>query len=132
VKERIEEAIHTAVIENLDDLPSDADVVVVDFRVEAETFHVAVTPRVDAMKPVQSNPQPQGIEEIAGRNGCNPAPGLKNAPVAQGIERCPAEAEVARSNRAGRISPSQPAACDQKQTRRFYVVKAGSRSFVSR
>ena len=26
------------------------------------------------------------------------------APVAQGIERCPAEAEVARSNRAGRIS----------------------------
>ena len=27
------------------------------------------------------------------------------APVAQGIERCPAEAEVARSNRAGRTSP---------------------------
>jgi hypothetical protein len=25
-----------------------------------------------------------------------------SAPVAQGIERCPAEAEVARSNRAGR------------------------------
>ena len=25
------------------------------------------------------------------------------APVAQGIERCPAEAEVARSNRAGRV-----------------------------
>ena len=29
------------------------------------------------------------------------------APVAQGIERCPAEAEVARSNRAGRISCSE-------------------------
>ena len=28
------------------------------------------------------------------------------APVAQGIERCPAEAEVARSNRAGRIKDS--------------------------
>ena len=27
-----------------------------------------------------------------------------SAPVAQGIERCPAEAEVARSNRAGRIT----------------------------
>ena len=43
MKERIEEAIRTAVIENLDDLPRDADVVVVDFRVGAETFHVAVT-----------------------------------------------------------------------------------------
>ena len=30
------------------------------------------------------------------------------APVAQGIERCPAEAEVARSNRAGRIAVREP------------------------
>ena len=32
----------------------------------------------------------------------------RDAPVAQGIERCPAEAEVARSNRAGRIRPHEP------------------------
>ena len=30
------------------------------------------------------------------------------APVAQGIERCPAEAEVARSNRAGRMTDKWP------------------------
>jgi hypothetical protein len=29
---------------------------------------------------------------------------LNYAPVAQGIERCPAEAEAARSNRAGRMA----------------------------
>ena len=37
------------------------------------------------------------------------APGARldnDAPVAQGIERCPAEAEVARSNRAGRMAGS--------------------------
>ena len=42
------------------------------------------------------------------------------APVAQGIERCPAEAEVARSNRAGRISrresrPRCAEACDSRR-----------------
>jgi hypothetical protein len=31
-----------------------------------------------------------------------------HAPVAQGIERCPAEAEAARSNRAGRMASTKP------------------------
>src|SRR4029077_16922227 len=39
-----------------------------------------------------------------GRRAC-PATLAARAPVAQGIERCPAEAEVASSNLAGRISP---------------------------
>jgi hypothetical protein len=52
---------------------------------------------------VDSNPQVQGIRETADQNGRNPASGFNPAPVAQGIERCPAEAEAARSNRAGRI-----------------------------
>jgi hypothetical protein len=56
------------------------------------------------MNRVDSNPQVQGIRDIAGKNGRNPASGLNPAPVAQGIERCPAEAEVARSNRAGRMA----------------------------
>ena len=53
--------------------------------------------------------------EVAGRRGA--PPGLPRgdaatlslpAPVAQGIERCPAEAEVARSNRAGRTRKDAP------------------------
>ena len=44
---------------------------------------------------------PDGARVMVGGNDARlgwPA----QAPVAQGIERCPAEAEVARSNRAGR------------------------------
>ncbi len=46
----------------------------------------------------------EGIKHPSGRSGRKAAPSLKNAPVAQGIERCPAEAEAARSNRAGRMA----------------------------
>jgi hypothetical protein len=44
----------------------------------------------------------KGIKQRSAEKSRNAAPSLKNAPVAQGIERCPAEAEAARSNRAGR------------------------------
>jgi hypothetical protein len=44
----------------------------------------------------------EGIKHLSDQSGRKVAPSLKNAPVAQGIERCPAEAEAARSNRAGR------------------------------
>src|SRR6187551_2093334 len=41
----------------------------------------------------------------SGRRGAPATLAPSRAPVAQGIERCPAEAEVARSNRAGRMAP---------------------------
>jgi hypothetical protein len=46
----------------------------------------------------------EGIKQPSGQRGRKAAPSLKPAPVAQGIERCPAEAEAARSNRAGRMT----------------------------
>jgi hypothetical protein len=46
----------------------------------------------------------EGIKQPSDQSGRNAAPSLKYAPVAQGIERCPAEAEAARSNRAGRMA----------------------------
>src|SRR6476620_4256301 len=46
----------------------------------------------------------EGIKQPRDQTGREAAPSLKNAPVAQGIERCPAEAEAARSNRAGRMA----------------------------
>ncbi len=46
----------------------------------------------------------RGMKQLSKQHAREAAPSLKNAPVAQGIERCPAEAEAARSNRAGRMA----------------------------
>src|SRR4051794_21937262 len=53
---------------------------------------------------VQSHPQADGSHAADRPQGREAGPSLRDAPVAQGIERCPAEAEVARSNRAGRMA----------------------------
>ena len=53
------------------------------------------------------------------------------APVAQGIERCPAEAEVASSNLAGRTRVGLPSAVDQLQRKRCTVPMGRGRKFVS-
>ena len=54
---------------------------------------------------------PGEIEEIVARLG-------RPAPVAQGIERCPAEAEVASSNLAGRIAASTSRNAPNARSRR--------------
>jgi hypothetical protein len=55
---------------------------------------------------VESQPSRRRGQRIRPREGPLGPSSLKHAPVAQGIERCPAEAEAARSNRAGRMACS--------------------------